>query len=460
MNRKFGNLLKKELSELITKQAIISMIFVLVLFVFMGQIMGRSMEKGFDTSTLNICIKDDSDFTKNVINRIKADETTELNIVDIQSDNYYDELERLDLKYVVIIPEGYGDTIVNEKKSGQLIFASKVSLGFSAAMSSISSSDAVSTIVDNSADEAMESIYGLTAEDVALITSPANTVEFSAANGKSVEISAAAVSSIVMMESMIAPFAIFFLLLLASQMIMTAISTEKIDKTLETLLSTPVSRMTVLTAKMVAAIISALLNAVFMIVGFGIYMVSIMGGAMSGATNGSANISDIAGMTNVPDTGALTDVLSTADAISQLGFSLSGMDILLFGLQLFLTLAIGLSISLILGAAATDVKSVQTLVMPIMIAVMIPFFVTMFMDFGEMPVAAKVIMFLIPFTHSYIALTNLLSGDMIMYWGGLAYQIVFFAVCMFLAVRMFTSDKLFTMSFSSENKTNKKLLKK
>ena len=457
---KFGNLLKKELSELITKQAIISMIFVLVLFVFMGQIMGHSMEEGFDTSTLNICIKDDSAFTQNVIDRIKADETTELNIVDIQSDNYYDELERLDLKYVVIIPEGYGDTIVNEKKPGQLIFASKVSLGFSAAMSSISSSDAVSTIVDCSADEAMESIYGLTAEDVALITSPANTVEFSAANGKSVEISAAAVSSIVMMESMIAPFAIFFLLLLASQMIMTAISTEKIDKTLETLLSTPVSRMTVLTAKMVAAIISALLNAVFMIVGFGIYMVSIMGGAMSGATNGSANISDIAGMTNVPDAGALTDVLSTADAISQLGFSLSGMDILLFGLQLFLTLAIGLSISLILGAAATDVKSVQTLVMPIMIAVMIPFFVTMFMDFGEMPVAAKVIMFLIPFTHSYIALTNLLSGDMIMYWGGLAYQIVFFAVCMFLAVRMFTSDKLFTMSFSSENKTNKKLLKK
>lgn len=457
---RFGNLLKKELGELITKQAVISMIFVLVLFVFMGQIMGRSMEKGLDTSTLNICIKDNSDFTKNVIDRIKADETTELNMVDIQSDNYYDELERLDLKYVVIIPEGYGDTIVNEKKPGQIIFASKVSLGFSAAMSSISSSDAVSTIVDCSADEAMESIYGLTAEDVALITSPANTVEFSAANGKSVEISAAAVSSIVMMESMIAPFAIFFLLLLASQMIMTAISTEKIDKTLETLLSTPVSRMTVLTAKMVAAIISALLNAVFMIVGFGIYMVSIMGGAMSGATNGSANISDIAGMTNVPDTDALTDVLSTADAISQLGFSLSGMDILLFGLQLFLTLAIGLSISLILGAAATDVKSVQTLVMPIMIAVMIPFFVTMFMDFGEMPVAAKVIMFLIPFTHSYIALTNLLSGDMIMYWGGLAYQIVFFAVCMFLAVRMFTSDKLFTMSFSSENKTNKKLLKK
>lgn len=452
---RFGNLLKKELSELITKQAIISMVFVLILFVFMGQVMGHSMEEGFDTSTINVCIQDDSEFTKNVVERVKAGKTTALNIVELQSDNYYDELERLDIKYVVIIPEGYGDTIINEKKPGKLVFASKVSLGFSANMSAISSSDAISAIEDYTADEAMESIYSLTDEEIALIKSPTNLVEFSAANGKSVEISAAAVSSVVMMQSMIAPFAIFFLLLLASQMIMTAISTEKIDKTLETLLSTPVSRMTVLSAKMVAAIISALLNALFMIVGFGIYMFSLVGGAVSGAA-GSADVSGI----NMPDTSAITEAIPTAQALTELGFSLSGVDIILFGLQLFLTLAIGLSISLILGAMATDVKSVQTLVMPIMIAVMIPFFVTMFMDFGTMPIAAKVIMFLIPFTHSYIALTNLMSGDMIMYWGGLVYQIVFFAVCMFMAVRMFTSDKLFTMSFSTENKKPNKLLKK
>lgn len=450
---RFGNLLKKELSELITKQAIISMVFVLVLFVFMGQVMGHSMEEGFDTSTINVCIQDDSEFTKNVVERIKEDKATSLNVVELQSDNYYDELERLDLKYVVIIPEGYGDTIVNEKKAGKLVFASKVSLGFSANMSAISSSDAISAIKDYTADEAMESVYSLTDEEVALIKSPTNLVEFSAANGKSVEISAAAVSSIVMMESMIAPFAIFFLLLLASQMIMTAISTEKIDKTLETLLSTPVSRMTVLSAKMVAAIISALLNALFMIVGFGIYMFSLVGSAMGSAMESAAE--------DVADTSAITaGAMSTAQALTELGFSLSGVDIILFGLQLFLTLAIGLSISLILGAMATDVKSVQTLVMPIMIAVMIPFFVTMFMDFGSMPIAAKVIMFLIPFTHSYITLTNLMSGDMIMYWGGLAYQIVFFAVCMFMAVRMFTSDKLFTMSFSTENKKPNKLVKK
>lgn len=446
---RFGNLLKKELGELITKQAIISMVFVLVLFVFMGQIMGNAMEEGFDTSTVNICVQDKSDFTENVINRAKEVSGTELNMVELQSDNYYDELERLGLKYVVIIPEGYGDGIVNEKQPGKIIFASKISTGFSASMSSISSSDAVSVIEDCTADEVMEGIYGLTDEEIEFITSPAEIVEFSAANGKSVQVSATMVTSLIMMISMIAPFAVFFLLLLASQMIMTAISTEKIDKTLETLLSTPVSRMTVLTAKMVAALVSALLNAVFMIIGFAIYMISIMDGAMNGASNGAIDSMISTGEMNE----LTTDALSSAQALTELGFSLNGVDILLFGLQLFLTLAIGLSISLILGAMATDVKSVQTLTMPIMIAVMIPFFVTMFMDINSMPTAAKIIMYIIPFTHTYIALPNLMTGEIAVFWGGLAYQAVFFAVCMFFAVRMFTSDKIFTMSFSTENKT-------
>lgn len=445
---RFGNLLKKELGELITKQAIISMVFVLVLFVFMGQIMGNAMDEGFDTSTVNICVQDKSEFTENVINRAKEVTGTELNMVELQSDNYYDELERLGLKHVVIIPEGYGDGIVNDKQPGRIIFASKISTGFSASMSSISSSDAVSVIEDCTADEAMESVYGLTDEEIELITAPTEIVEFSAANGKSVQVSSMMVSSMLMMISMIAPFAVFFLLLLASQMIMTAISTEKIDKTLETLLSTPVSRMTVLTAKMVAALISALLNAVFMIIGFAIYMVSIMGGAVNGASNGAIESAISTGEMNE----LTTDAMSSAWALTELGFSLNGVDILLFGIQLFLTLAIGLSISLILGAMATDVKSVQTLTMPIMIAVMIPFFVTMFMDINSMPTAAKIIMYIIPFTHTYIALPNLMTGELAVFWGGLAYQAAFFAVCMFFAVRMFTSDKIFTMSFSTENK--------
>lgn len=452
---KFGNLFKKELGELLTKQAIISMVFTLVLFVVLGQVIGNSMDDSFDYSSVNVCVKDDSEFTKNVVDRINSSESTRLNIVELQSDNYYDELKRLGLKYVVVIPEGYGDSIIKDNSPAELIFASEVKPGFSTSMSSMSSTEAIDVFEEYTADEAMEATYNLSAEQVELIRSPAKLVEYSAANGKSVKASPSEITAILMVQSMIAPFAIFFLMLMASQMIMTAISTEKIDKTLETLLSTPVSRMSVLMAKMLAALVSALINAVVMIIGFAIYMISLVGGVAGNIIESGAVNQTTETVTVAAEVIGDADVMSVTQAIADLGFSISGLDIILFGLQLFLSLAIGLSLSLILGAMATDVKSVQTLTMPIMMAVMLPFFVTMFVDFGSMPTAFKAVMFVIPFTHSYNALSNLMTNDTAMFWGGFAYQIAFFAVCMFLAVRMFTSDKLFTMAFATENKAAK-----
>lgn len=438
---RFGNLLKKELGELITKQAIISMVFILVLFVFMGQIMGKAMEESFDTSTITLCNRDNTEFTNLLLDAITADGSTSINYVDIQGDDYASELKRLDIKNAVIIPEGYADSVLKEQKPADIIFVSTVSTGgFSSTMSSISASDVISVIQNETTDEILLKTYGLSDEEVARVKEPTALVEYAVSGGKTAKISASSLQAVLMMQSMIAPFVIFFLLLMAAQMIMTAISTEKIDKTLETLLSTPVSRMTVLMAKMTAAVISALMNAVVMMIGFVCYMSGMMGtltNEITDSVNSAAAVSDT--------------TVSVTQAMSDLGLVLSPVSYVLFGLQLFFTVAIGLAISLILGAMATDVKSVQTLTMPIMIAVMIPFFITMFLDYSEMSAGFKAVMFIIPFTHSYTALTNLMNGDMIMFWAGLAYQVVFFAVCMFLAVRMFTTDKLFTMSVSSDS---------
>lgn len=436
---RFGNLLKKELGELITKQAIISMVFILVIFVFMGQIMGKAMEESFDTSTITLCNRDNTEFTNLLLDAITADGSTSINYVDIQGDDYASELKRLDIKNAVIIPEGYADSVLKEQKPADIIFVGTVSTGgFSSTMSSISASDVISVIQNETTDEILLKTYGLSDEEVARVKEPTALVEYAVSGGKTAKISASRLQAVLMTQSMIAPFVIFFLLLMAAQMIMTAISTEKIDKTLETLLSTPVSRMTVLMAKMTAAVISALMNAVVMMIGFVCYMSGMMGNLTNEITdsvNSAAAVSDT--------------TVSVAQAMSDLGLVLSPVSYILFGLQLFFTVAIGLAISLILGAMATDVKSVQTLTMPIMIAVMIPFFITMFLDYSEMSTGFKAVMFIIPFTHSYTALTNLMNSDMIMFWAGLAYQAVFFVVCMFLAVRMFTTDRLFTMSVSS-----------
>lgn len=449
---KFGNLLKKELRELITKQAIISMVFTMVLLIVMGQVIGGAMANADSdaeeaANNIALCNQDDSEFTKNMLNNM---ENTNVTLIELESDDYAAELEKLDKKSLIIIPAGFGDSIVNKREAGEIKFVNTLkSGGFSSTMSTLTASEAVSSIERACSDELMRSDYGVTDAEIKLAKTPVSTVEYTVHNGRTTAAASDGISAVIMLQSMIAPFAIFFLLLMAAQMIMTAISTEKIDKTLETLLSAPVSRMTVLMAKMTAAVISALLNALFMMIGMVFYMLGMMG---------SAGADEIANAVNSEEAAsALSNAtVSVSQAMAELGIALSPADYVLFALQLFLTLAIGLAISLILGAMATDVKSVQTLTMPIMIAVMIPFFVSMFMDVNEMSPMFRTILYAIPFTHTYTALTNLMNGDMIIFWGGMAYQIIFFAVCMFLAVKMFTTDKLFTMSFSAENFSKKR----
>ncbi|MBQ7782818.1 MAG: ABC transporter permease, partial [Oscillospiraceae bacterium] len=308
-------------------------------------------------------------------------------------------------------------------------------------MTSISSASLTSSISQYVSDYMSSEKFGIDASTRSLIENPVVTVDYTAANGKTVEASSEALSAMLMMQSMIAPFAVFFLILMASQMIMTAISTEKIDKTLETLLSAPVSRITVLTAKMIAALVVALLNAAAMIIGFVFYMNGMMGGAVE-------QISDTAQ--------AGTEAFTAADAMAQLGLTLTPSAIIIFGIQLFLTIAIGLSISLILGAMATDAKSVQTLVLPVTMITMIPFFVTMFADVNLLSPIPKLILYIIPFTHTYTSMNNMMFGNMGIVWGGLIYQLIFFAVCMYLAVKIFTTDLLFTMSLPVSSKSGKK----
>ena len=433
---KFGNLLKKELGELLTPQAIFSMIFTCVLLICMGQFMGTAMDDAINNTTVNIMDLDGSDFSKKMLEKLPEYGTEPKIVVNSEGVDLYTFMESNDITSLVVIGEGFGESVVNGSEPATLSCYSLINKsGMAASMSQLSASSLTASISDYVGDYLEHEKIQLSEEELALIKEPVVAVEYTASNGKTVQVSPDALSSILMTQSLIAPMAVFILVLMASQMIMTAISTEKIDKTLETLLSAPVSRLTVLASKMTAALIVALLNCASMMVGFVFYIQGMTGSAIESET-AQAEAAMTAELSSLPD------------AMAQLGLSLSAGSIVLFGIQLFLTIAIGLSISLILGAMATDVKSVQTLVLPVMMMTMIPFFVTMFSDVNSLSPVMKLVMYLIPFTHTYTAMGNMMFGHMDIFWGGLIYQLVFFTVCMYLAVKMFTTDLLFTMSLN------------
>lgn len=449
---KLGNILKKELKELLTFQTIFSMIFVFLLYAFMGKAMGGAINDAVSNASgaaVNILDLDGSGFTQKMLDEL-PDFGSVPELITVESDDYFSEMKRLEIENLLVIPEGFGKAAENGEEAEIKLITLMDKGGFASTINGAVSSGAASSVAGYVRYYFQTEKLALSEEEQKFIQSPLVTAEYVAANGRTVKAPADTLFSVMMNQSIFAPIAVFFLLLMAAQMIMTAISTEKIDKTLETLMSAPVSRITVLTAKMIAALAVALLNAGVMLAGMGIYINDMMSGDMM--TSNTSLVSVDMDMTG--------DIAGATEAISALGLTLTGGELVIFGIQIFLSIAIGLSISLILGAMATDVKSVQTLIMPIMMLTMIPFMVTMFTDVNSLAMPVRILMYIIPFTHTYTAMTNMIFGKMAIVWAGLAYQAVFFVICMYLAVKMFTSDLLFTMNFSPESFGKTKVKKK
>lgn len=427
---KFINLLKKELSELVNRQMIIGLAVTMAILMLVGNIMKSTISDAVsETYAVSLCDRDDTEFTQSLIASLKSS-GAEVRLYKSEGDNYSAILKENDINSLIIIPEGFTDTLLNDGLAPELISVSAMDSASAMANISNDNSGALSLIqscLTNSI--AMQS--GINEEQLALMDSPVSVSEETVVADRSAPISMNTIMNKVMMQNMILPIVVFVLIMMTSQMLISAISNEKIDKTLETLLSAPVSRTAVIGAKMLAAAVVALINAAVYMIGFSAFV--------SGATDS---------VTEEISSSVISEFVSVESALAQLGLTLSPIDYLLIGIQLFLTIMICLSVSLILGAMANDTKSSQSMVMPILMLAMVPYLISMMTDINSLPVIFKVIVYAIPFTHTFSAMPNLMFGNNLIFFGGLAYQAIVFVICMFFALRLFKSDKIFTISLN------------
>lgn len=427
---KFINLLKKELSELVNRQMIIGLAVTMAILMLVGNIMKSTISDAVsETYAVSLCDRDDTEFTQSLIASLKSS-GAEVRLYKSEGDNYSAILKENDINSLIIIPEGFTDTLLNDGLAPELISVSAMDSASAMANISNDNSGALSLIqscLTNSI--AMQS--GVSEEQLTLMDSPVSVSEETVVADRSAPISMNTIMNKVMMQNMILPIVVFVLIMMTSQMLISAISNEKIDKTLETLLSAPVSRTAVIGAKMLAAAVVALINAAVYMIGFSAFV--------SGATDS---------VTEEISSSVISEFVSVESALAQLGLTLSPIDYLLIGIQLFLTIMICLSVSLILGAMANDTKSSQSMVMPILMLAMVPYLISMMADINSLPVIFKVIVYAIPFTHTFSAMPNLMFGNNLIFFGGLAYQAIVFVICMFFALRLFKSDKIFTISLN------------
>ena len=417
------NLLRKELSELLNKQMLISLVVSFFIIMMLGTMMTSILgEEMTDSGTVRLIDQDQSSFSQQIIDKLEEDGYT------VETGSDFEQMADTDgWKEAVVLPAGMEAAFAAHETVKLPTYTALRTTSTFSMMSSGSSEEAVQAAIE----ELLADTY--IGDDLSFLKEPVDVEPYTYANGKVVQASGMAIVTSLAMFDQVMPLVLFLLVVLTAQTIITAIASEKMDKTLETLLSSPVSRTKILGAKMLAALIVAVIYAL-------VYGVGFLSSMMFGVEQ--INV----GETSINVSEALTNMAEVRNAVQELGLQIPAYAWLGVAAQLVLTLAIALTAAIILGAMVEDAKNSQTASLPIMLCTMFPYILSMVSDIRNMEGAPKMLMMAIPFTHTFIATGCLRFHDMVLFWGGMAYQAVFLGVLVWVALRIYSSDILFVRS--------------
>jgi ABC-2 type transport system permease protein len=236
----------------------------------------------------------------------------------------------------------------------------------------------------------------------------------------------ATLSSLMLSQSIALPLTVMIMITYAMQIAATSVAMEKEEKTLETLLTAPVDRFAILMGKVSSTMIVAGVASVTVLIGYS-YMV---GSITTGITN-----------TNV-------DLVALGLVPSAFGYAM-------LGVSLFVTLLSALALAVIMSSFAENVRSAQALVGYIYPLIFIPAMALMYLDLNTLPLAVKAIFYAIPFSHPILASKAVIMGDYGTVAFGIIYVAIFTVIIMYLASRLFATEKILTAKLMF-NKNKKK----
>jgi len=204
---------------------------------------------------------------------------------------------------------------------------------------------------------------------------------------------------------------------------------EKEEKTLETLLTSPVDRFAILMGKVSSTVIVAGVASITVLVGY-YYMIGSI-------------------------TFGITSSVGQVDLVS-LGLVPSAFGYVLLGISLFVTLLSALALAVIMSAFSENVRGAQALVGYIYPLIFIPAMALMYVDVNSMPLAIRMIFYAIPFSHPIIASQAVVMGDYTIVAFGIAYVAIFTVIIMYIASRLFATEKILTAKLIFGKKGSKK----
>jgi len=406
----FGNILLKEIKELVRDPKILlaMLIVPLIMFPVLGGIMSYSMQAAREQAEKATLLVVDNDggnwselFTEylnfsvkvSVVNNRTLNNTVTLKLL---SDHNATQL--------IEIPSGFSANMTEYKNGNTKINATVNFYGI------FSGGGILQEVGSAIIDDSVSGFNRLVAPN-AVYTFKSTIIKGEIQKNVDPSI----LSRLMLSQAIAMPITIMILLTYSMSIAATSVAMEKEEKTLETLLTLPMDRFAILMGKLSGSILIAGVGAIAYMIGFNYYMGSIMATIPSG----------------------------TLDLVS-LGLAPSLLGYLLLGISLFVTLLSALALAVIMSAFSEDVRGAQSLVGNLTPIIIIPALVLMYLDVNSLPLALKILIYVLPYSHPIIAARAVTMGD---YWTvvfGIVYVTVFTLVIMYAASRLFATEKILT----------------
>lgn len=423
MLKGFRNIFVKELKELVRDPKILVGIIIIPLIMFpaLGLILGYAQQTAIEQAQktqLLVLNNDGGNWSQTLINYLNA--TTDLKVVHNVSPTQAVDLGLLaqyNSTQFVEIPTGFSENMSRHFNENASIVSSVNIYGeFSAG--------GVFSGIGSAGTGAL--IYGFNravAPD-AILTTQSSIIKGTIEQN----VDPSALSQVLISQSIVLPITIMILLTYAMQIAATSVAMEKEEKTLETLLTVPVDRFSILMGKLASSAIVSGVGAVTYLVGYSYAFGSVFSGISAG--------------------GSSIDLVKLGLAPTALGYTL-------LGISLFVTLLAGLALAVIISAFAEDVRGATALVGYIYPLIFVPMLALIYLDMNTIPPIIKGIFFAIPFSQPIIASKAIISGDYLLAVSGIIYVTIFTMVVMYIASRLFATEKILTAKLRFGRKRGK-----
>jgi ABC-2 type transport system permease protein len=413
------NIIVKEVKELVRDPKILlpMIIIPLIMFPIMGfaiQTSRETAEESIGKTSIALMDLDEGSVAESLENYLALFNFTIIRLDDLSLNEAITQVQESNLTNLIVIPSGFSQNITEGGTSNLEVYTPFRGGGIIESTRSSTVSNILSSFETAIVDQRIKE--GFPESNSTAVLNPIYLKEKSIVKGKGADVSPDVLFGLMMSQSVIMPVGIMSLLIFAMQLAATAVASEKEEKTLETLLTLPINRTMILAGKLTGSIIVAVVGAIAYLVGFSYYMNSFMG--IIPAENG-------------------VDLAAIGLAPTILSYSI-------LGISLFMALLSALALAISLSVFAEDVRGAQALVGPLSIAFIFPMIFTMFTDIYALPFPLSIILLAIPFTHPMLASNISFTGNYLQAIGGIVYMAIFTVVVLYIASRLFGTEKILT----------------